>query len=169
MLQMKLRPEQQELAMRVQSLKREARQKRRENWKAAVQKSVEARKTQPPKSRTRPKRRAKESKPRRPLYPKVSFSETLIGKFLAIHAPVELKMLQDTLARDPSFRSSSKRAAKEIDSLAKSSSNPAFRMAEFRVALAEYRKTGLRPKKKAGWTLDEAIAATRARLVSAVK
>ena len=59
--------------------------------------------------------------------------------------------------------------AKEIDSLAKSSSNPAFRMAEFRVALAEYRKTGLRPKKKAGWTLDEAIAATRARLVSAVK
>ena len=169
MQQMRLRPEQQELARKVQDLKREKKRRQRENWKRAVMKSLEVRKANPkPKSASSTRKRAKENKPK-PLCPKVSFSETLIGKFLAIHAPVELKMLQDTLARDPSFKSSSKRAAKEIDSLAKSSSNPAFRMADFRVALAEYRKTGLRPKKKVGWTLDEAIAATRARLVSAVK
>ena len=44
-----------------------------------------------------------------------------------------------------------------IETIAMNSDNPAFRQARFRQALIAYRRFGIRPKKKAKWSLKDAL------------
>lgn len=112
-----------------------------------------------PKPRRRKRKaRKKESKP--PLNPKVKLSETSLGKWLAIHAPLELQMLNDTVKQK--MRSAGY-VTRYVESIAHTSHNPAFRRPDFRVAFIEFKRKGFRPDTKADWSADDAIAAAISR------
>lgn len=135
-----------------------------------VRKSVElkrkwqreqARLSQRPKPpQPRKKARKKESKAGIPPKPKVKFNETALGKWMAIHAPLELQMLNDTIRQK--IRSAGY-VTRYVESIARTSDNPAFRSPEFRVAFIEFKRKGLRPDTKADWSTDDVVAAAISR------
>lgn len=88
----------------------------------------------------------------------VKFSETPVGHWLFVYAPVEYRLLMEWSKTAPKGYGMGKAIKYEqIEAISQHSDNPAFKSAGFHRALVHYKLWGVRPKRKKAWTLPEAV------------
>lgn len=84
--------------------------------------------------------------------------ETQVGHFIYVYAPLEYVLLMEwSKAMKESFGKAVKLSPRTIETFSIYSGNPIFKTARFRKALIKYRKDGLKPMRKTGWQLKDAL------------
>lgn len=84
------------------------------------------------------------------------FKDTAVGRFIYVYAPTQYVMLM-RYCKDGIKNGERTINYFTLESMAHDSSEPAFRSARFRKAMISYRLFKNRPKRKAQWTVTDAL------------
>lgn len=93
----------------------------------------------------------------------MSFVNTRLGRFLAVNAPFEYGLICESLEPDKMGYSGAGRVVMVVESIAYASDNPAFRTADFRLALISFRRKGFCPRCSRKWSIKDAVKASQVR------
>lgn len=115
-----------------------------------------------PKPKSRKRRRPRKKEPASSSKQKkerglTQFRNTAVGHLLYVYAPVQYCLLMEWQRAATGWQRSQRISYYSIEAIAAASSNPLFRLSKFRRAMIAYRRFGLRPEKKAEWTLRDAV------------
>lgn len=123
----------------------------KEAWQNSPRKTAQKQSPmQPPKSRGRHKG-GKGKVSRRQSRPSVKFSNTPVGHFLYVYAPLEYHILMRYKEEGNHI------SYGLIESVALQSDNRAFATVRFRKALISFRRFGHRPRNKVRWSLTDVL------------
>lgn len=102
-------------------------------------------------------------KARRGRRNRVLFSDTALGRLLLTSAPLEYQMICAATQPDKVSAKYFDVVVRSVEAIAYASDNPVFREQAFRIALIEFRRYGVYPKRKKRWCTCDAVAASVSR------